>query len=40
MMIHGRIIRNDEVVEASNALNDIVIARFSSLRILNYNIYV
>jgi len=40
MMIHGKIIRNQEVIESSNALNDIVIARFSSLRILNYNIYV
>jgi len=40
MMIHGKIIRNQKVVEESNALNDIVIARFSSLRIVNYNIYV
>ena len=40
MMIHGIIIRDQKVVEESNALNDIVIARFSSLRIVNYNIYV
>lgn len=40
MMIHGKIIRNGEVIEESNALNDIVIARFCSLRILNYNIYI
>ncbi len=40
MMLDGCIIRDGKQIEQLQALNDIIISRFGSLRILNFNIYV
>ncbi len=40
MMLDGCIIRDGKKIEQEQALNDIIISRFGSLRILNFNIYV
>lgn len=40
MMLDGCIIRDGKQIEQAQALNDIIISRFGSLRILNFNIYV
>lgn len=40
MMLDGCIIRDGKQIERAQALNDIIISRFGSLRILNFNIYV
>lgn len=40
MMLEGSIIRNGGVVETAQALNDIIVVRSGSLKIINFNIYV
>ncbi len=40
MMLDGSIIREGKQIEKFQALNDIIISRFGSLSILNFNIYV
>ncbi|SHI94699.1 NAD(+)/NADH kinase [Parasporobacterium paucivorans] len=40
MMLEGKILRNDSVIAENIALNDIVINRCGSLRIIGYKIYV
>lgn len=40
MMLTGRVIRDGNVLEDTDALNDVVIARSGSLQIIDFNIYV
>lgn len=40
MMLEGSIIRDDGVIETAQALNDIIVVRSGSLKIINFNIYV
>ncbi|MEG1847034.1 MAG: NAD(+)/NADH kinase [Lachnospiraceae bacterium] len=40
MMLEGRVIRAGETLETGQALNDIIVARCGSLRIMHFNIYV
>lgn len=40
MMLEGSIIRDGGVIETAQALNDIIVVRSGSLKIINFNIYV
>ncbi len=40
MMIRGQVVHEEQVVEESYALNDIVVARSGFSRVISYNLYV
>lgn len=40
IMLEGKVIRNDSIIEENIALNDIVVGRNGSLRVYDFNIYV